>query len=618
MKPTLNRPVLSKATTPAQAETESSPITAEKVAPETKEMTMGSSVGEIETSEQIDSSLSEPAPLSPPPVRPAEPVPVSVSVSTEPAPISKNKPVLKTSKPTPKPVESKSKPDSPEKPTPKSQQPAPEGKEKDSEGRRPPRKEIGSPRPRPVSDLQPPPSRKPAAQAIDEDGESTEGAEEEPLATTDDLIKRPKRAVTLTRPNPPRTGKRGPAWEEEEEEVVDTAKTKAAKLKAKRRAKPSLDEDDDDELNALSLLNANNAMISVSLARPPKPKASPGQGVAATTARPKKPAPSRGSGSGGGGNTRRTEAKPKAERPEKVIVPGPMTVQELASALILPETEIIKRLFSQGIAVNITETLDYNTILLICQDLDVEVENEKLKSGAIKPDNMLNAEDLEHLQRRPPVVTIMGHVDHGKTTLLDAIRETKVAQGEAGGITQHIGAYHVDMEHEGKTQQVVFLDTPGHEAFTAMRARGARVTDVAILVVAADDGVQPQTIEAISHAKAAGVPMIIAINKIDKEGAQPDRVKQELTEFALVPEEWGGDTIMVPVSAIRGENLDTLLEMILLVAEVEDLYANPDRAAKGTIIEAHLDKSRGPVATLLVQNGTLRVGDIVVAGFRPG
>ena len=613
VKPTLNRPVLSKPTAPAQAETESSPITAEKVASETEDMAMGVSVGEIETSEQIDSSPLEAAPLSAPPIRPAEPVPVSISVNPEPAAISKNKPVLKTNKPTPKPVESKSKPDSPEKPTPKSQQTTPEGKEKDSEGRRPPRKEVGSPRPRSISDLQAPPSRKPAAQVIDEDGESTEGAEEEPLATTDDLVKRPKRAVTLTRPNPPRTGKRGPAWEEEEEEVVDTAKTKAAKLKAKRRAKPSLDEDDDDELNALSLLNANNAMISVSLARPPKPKASPGQSVAAITVRPKKPAPSRGSSSGGG-NTRRTEAKPKAERPEKVIVPGPMTVQELASALILPETEIIKRLFSQGIAVNITETLDYNTILLICQDLGVEVENEKLKSGAIKPDNMLNAEDLEHLQRRPPVVTIMGHVDHGKTTLLDAIRETKVAQGEAGGITQHIGAYHVDMEHEGKTQQVVFLDTPGHEAFTAMRARGARVTDVAILVVAADDGVQPQTIEAISHAKAAGVPMIIAINKIDKEGAQPDRVKQELTEFALVPEEWGGDTIMVPVSAIRGENLDTLLEMILLVAEVEDLYANPDRAAKGTIIEAHLDKSRGPVATLLVQNGTLRVGDIVVAG----
>lgn len=608
VKPTLNRPVLSKPTAPAPTQTESSPITAEKVVSETQEIAMESPVGAIEPSD-----LSEPAPLSPPPVRPAGPVPVSVSVSPESAPVSKNKPVLKTNKPTPKPVESRSKTEHPEKPTPKSQQATPEAKEKDSEGRRPPRKEIGSPRPRSISDLQPPTARKPVAPVMDEDGESTEGAEDETLVATDDLVKRPKRAVTLTRPNPPRTGKRGPAWEEEEEEVVDTAKTKAAKLKAKRRAKPSLDEDDDDELNALSQLNANNAMISVSLARPPKPKASPGQNVAATTARPKKQAPSRGSGSSGG-NTRRTEAKPKAERPEKVVVPGPMTVQELATALILPETEIIKRLFSQGIAVNITETLDYNTILLICQDLDVEVETEKITSGAIKPDNMLNAEDLEHLQRRPPVVTIMGHVDHGKTTLLDAIRETKVAQGEAGGITQHIGAYHVDMEHEGQTQQVVFLDTPGHEAFTAMRARGARVTDVAILVVAADDGVQPQTIEAISHAKAAGVPIIIAINKIDKEGAQPDRVKQELTEFALVPEEWGGDTIMVPVSAIKGENLDTLLEMILLVAEVEDLYANPDRPAKGTIIEAHLDKSRGPVATLLVQNGTLRVGDIVVAG----
>jgi len=612
VKPTLNRPVLSKPTAAAPAETQSSPTTAENVASATEEMSGLASVGEIETAEQ-DLSLAEPAPLSPPPVRPAGPVPVTVSVTQEePAAISKNKPVLKTNKPAPKPVESRAKTESPEKPTPKSQQTTSEGKERDSEARRPPRKEIGSPRPRSVSDLQLPAARKPA-QAIDEDGESTESAEEETASTTDDLVKRPKRAVTLNRPNPPRPGKRTGAWEEEEEEVVDPAKAKAAKLKAKRRAKPSLDEDDDDELNALSLLNANNAMISVSLARPPKPKASPGQNVTATTARPKKPAPSRGSSSSGG-NSRRTEAKPKAERPEKVIVPGPMTVQELALALILPETEIIKRLFSQGIAVNITETLDYNTILLICQDLGVEVENEKLKSGAIKPDNMLNAEDLEHLQRRPPVVTIMGHVDHGKTTLLDAIRETKVGQGEAGGITQHIGAYHVDMEHEGKTQQVVFLDTPGHEAFTAMRARGARVTDVAILVVAADDGVQPQTIEAISHAKAAGGPIIIAINKIDKEGAQPDRVKQELTEFALVPEEWGGDTIMVPVSAIRGENLDTLLEMILLVAEVEDLYANPDRAAKGTIIEAHLDKSRGPVATLLVQNGPLRVGDIVVAG----
>ncbi|BDI17274.1 hypothetical protein ANSO36C_30760 [Nostoc cf. commune SO-36] len=227
---------------------------------------------------------------------------------------------------------------------------------------------------------------------------------------------------------------------------------------------------------------------------------------------------------------------------------------------------------------------------------------------------MVGAEDQEYLHRRPPVVTIMGHVDHGKTTLLDSIRKTKVAAGEAGGITQHIGAYHVDLEHEGKPQQIVFLDTPGHEAFTAMRARGARVTDIAVLVVAADDGVRPQTIEAISHAQAAGVPIVVAINKIDKEGAQPERVKQELTQYGLTAEDWGGETIMVPVSAIRGENLDTLLEMILLVAEVAELSANPDRTAKGTVIEAHLDKAKGAVATLLIQNGTLHVGDILVAG----
>lgn len=255
---------------------------------------------------------------------------------------------------------------------------------------------------------------------------------------------------------------------------------------------------------------------------------------------------------------------------------------------------------------------------MVAEEYDVEVEAGEKQEAARKVTEMVGAEDLEYLIRRPPVVTIMGHVDHGKTTLLDSIRKTKVAQGEAGGITQHIGAYHVDVEHNGQEQQVVFLDTPGHEAFTAMRARGARVTDIAILVVAADDGVQPQTIEAISHAKAAGVPIVVAINKVDKEGAQPDRVKQELTEYALVPEEWGGDTIMVPVSALNGDNLDTLLEMILLVAEVEDLSANPDRSARGTVIEAHLDKAKGPVATLLIQNGTLHVGDILVAGSSLG
>jgi translation initiation factor IF-2 len=268
----------------------------------------------------------------------------------------------------------------------------------------------------------------------------------------------------------------------------------------------------------------------------------------------------------------------------------------------------------KGIAANINQILDIPTATMVAQEYDVSVETAEAEAEARKVTEMLDANDLENLQRRPPVVTIMGHVDHGKTTLLDAIRKTKVAQGEAGGITQHIGAYHVDVEHDGQVQQVVFLDTPGHEAFTAMRARGARVTDIAVLVVAADDGVRPQTVEAISHAKAAGVPIVVAINKVDKEEAQPDRVKQELTEYGLVAEEWGGDTIMVPVSAIKGENLDTLLEMLLLVAEVEDLYANPNRPAKGTVIEANLDKARGPVATLIVQNGTLHVGDVLVAG----
>jgi translation initiation factor IF-2 len=291
-----------------------------------------------------------------------------------------------------------------------------------------------------------------------------------------------------------------------------------------------------------------------------------------------------------------------------------MTVPELAEALAVRDTEIVKILFVKGMAVNITQGLDIPTITLVGEELGVLVETAEPKAEASQVTEMLDVEDLENLQPRPPVVTIMGHVDHGKTSLLDAIRHTKVAQGEAGGITQHIGAYSVDVELDGQPQQVVFLDTPGHEAFTAMRARGTRITDIVVLVVAADDGVQPQTVEAINHAQAAEVPIVVAINKIDKPEAQPDRVKQELSEYGLVPEEWGGDTIMVPVSALQQSNLDALLEMILLVAEVSDLQANPDRSAKGTVIEANLDKARGPVATLLVQNGTLHVGDILVAG----
>ncbi len=413
--------------------------------------------------------------------------------------------------------------------------------------------------------------------------------------------------VQLHRPTLPRSSKKGKSWQEEEEER-EFEKAKVT-TKGKRRTQPDLDEEDDEELE--SILDRNEdapVQVSLSLVRPAKPKAArqPQAKPPAAAPKAKKQSAPR--------DRRERRDEIKVEKPTQIVLTGSLTVQELAALLIVPETEIIRTLFMKGIAATVTQTLDIPTATMVAEELGVEVETGEKEAEARKVTEMLDADDLENLQRRPPVVTIMGHVDHGKTTLLDSIRKTKVAQGEAGGITQHIGAYHVDVEHNGQVQQVVFLDTPGHEAFTAMRARGARVTDIAILVVAADDGVRPQTIEAISHAKAAEVPIVVAINKIDKEEAQPDRVKQELTEYGLVPEEWGGDTIMVPVSALSGENLDTLLEMILLVAEVEDLYANPDRPARGTVIEAHLDKAKGPVATLLIQNGTLRVGDILVAG----
>lgn len=403
----------------------------------------------------------------------------------------------------------------------------------------------------------------------------------------------------LRRPIPPRPPKRTGRWKEEEEEEVE-AKTAKAGPKAKRR-NPLLDEEDI-EIDLEEVFDEDEegddedapTQVSLSLARPPKQKTRTQTKPVTSTPTPQR---SRRSSDSSRNNRRERRQDEVRQRPDHIVLRGGISVHALAEELVVPETELIRLLFIKGIAANINQILDIPTATMVAEEYEVLVEAAEAEAEARKVTEMLDAADLENLQRRPPVVTIMGHVDHGKTTLLDSIRKTKVAQGEAGGITQHIGAYHVDVEHDGKEQQVVFLDTPGHEAFTAMRARGARVTDIAILVVAADDGVRPQTIEAISHAKAAGVPIVVAINKIDKEEAQPDRVKQELTEFGLVAEEWGGDTIMVPVSAMKGENLDTLLEMILLVAEVEDLYANPDRPAKGTVIEAHLDKARGPVAT---------------------
>ncbi|GFE68157.1 translation initiation factor IF-2 [Chroococcus sp. FPU101] len=458
-------------------------------------------------------------------------------------------------------------------------------------------------------------------QATDLDDLAGEEPEEidVPLDDADDLLtdlsgkpkQKPKKMAA-----PIRQGKRQ-EWEDGEDDKEDKSKTgKASKTgKNKRRSQVLFDEDDDDLDADLAAAQAA-ASISLSIARPPKPNSgtpkAPAVATLSTANKPKKPSSKSESSNSRSKNDRQDNKEEK--RPESITLNSSLTVRGLSELMKVPETEIIKNLFFKGVPVNITQTLDQETIKMIAADFEISVETEQEKAAATKTTEMIDIADLDNLQIRPPVVTIMGHVDHGKTTLLDSIRKTKVAQGEAGGITQHIGAYHVDIEHEGQPQQIVFLDTPGHEAFTAMRARGARVTDIAVLVVAADDGVQPQTREAISHAKAAGVPIVVAINKVDKLDSNPDRIKQELSEQGLVPEEWGGDTIMVPVSALKGENLDTLLEMIVLVSEVGELSANPNRPAKGTVIEAHLDRTRGPVATLLVQNGTLRVGDLIVAG----
>ena len=322
------------------------------------------------------------------------------------------------------------------------------------------------------------------------------------------------------------------------------------------------------------------------------------------------------------GNKARNEEQEKMRRlqmevarkaPLTVKIPDEITVGELASRMKKTAGEVIKLLMKNGIMAAINQTIDFDTAEFIATEMGCKVEKEitiTIEERII--DDHVDTE--EELQPRAPVVVVMGHVDHGKTSTLDAIRKTNVTSGEAGGITQHIGAYTVELNG----QPITFLDTPGHAAFTSMRARGARCTDIAILVVAADDGIMPQTVESINHAKAAGVPIIVAVNKMDKPTANPDRVKQQLTEYELIPEEWGGDTIICPISAKTGMGLDNLLEMVLLTAEVQELRANPNRRAKGTVIEARLDKTRGPIATLLVQNGTLNQGDIIIAGTAVG
>ena len=299
--------------------------------------------------------------------------------------------------------------------------------------------------------------------------------------------------------------------------------------------------------------------------------------------------------------------------PLKVMIPDEIAVSELASRMKKTGVEVVRQLIKLGVMASLSDVIDYDTAALVAMELGCKVEREVVVT--IEERLIDDHEDTEaELISRAPVVVVMGHVDHGKTSLLDRIRQANVAAGEAGGITQHIGAYRVQINGS----PITFLDTPGHEAFTAMRARGAMVTDIAILIVAADDGIMPQTIESINHAKAAGIPVIVAINKMDVPGANPEKIKQQLTEYEMVPEEWGGDTIVCPISAKTGMGVDTLLEMVVLTAEMQELKANPNRAARGTVIEARLDKGRGPIMTVLVQNGTLHQGDVIIAGTAVG
>jgi len=400
----------------------------------------------------------------------------------------------------------------------------------------------------------------------------------------------------------------------------DSAKLEALRNKSpqKQRQKVHIIGENDDSLTTETSGFAGEqktSILSASLARPKKAKSENDKSQKPSNKVKKKKKESTRQRQKRRAMELRASREAKQVRPEMIIVPEDnLTVQELADKLRLESSEIIKSLFFKGITATVTQSLDLTTIETVAEEFGVPVLQDDVEEAATKTVEMIEKTDINSLITRPPVVTVMGHVDHGKTSLLDSIRKSRIASGEAGGITQHIGAYQVEVNHESKIRKLTFLDTPGHAAFTAMRARGTKVTDIAVLVVAADDGVRPQTLEAISHARAAKVPIVVAINKIDKEGASPERVKQELSEKDLIAEDWGGDTVMVPVSAIKGQNIDKLLEMILLVSEVEDLQANPQRLAKGTVIEAHLDKAKGPVATLLIQNGTLRSGDVLAAG----
>lgn len=398
--------------------------------------------------------------------------------------------------------------------------------------------------------------------------------------------------------------------EKNEDKESDTVKSK---LKVKKKLRSKVDfEEDYDPITLENRDEVNTDVSSLSLARPSNPKvANPAKTFGIRTQNSKSGANTKKKKNTGGNNKKGTDSNILL-KPEVVSISRPVSIQELSTLLVVPETDIIRSLFLKGIPVTMNQLIDLNTAVLVGEEFEIEISIDTEEEDPKKRE--IFELDKSKATRRPPIIAVMGHVDHGKTSLLDRIRKTQLAQKESGGITQQLGAYEVEINYKEEIRRLTFLDTPGHEAFSAMRSRGIQVTDIAILVVAADDGVRPQTIEALKYIQAAEVPLIVAINKIDKEDANVENIKQELSKYNLIPESWGGDTLMVPISAKQGTNVDNLLETILLLDDMQEFSADSTALAQGTILESYIDRTKGPIANLLVQNGTLRLGDILVAG----
>jgi translation initiation factor IF-2 len=409
-------------------------------------------------------------------------------------------------------------------------------------------------------------------------------------------------------PKPEKKIKKVEKDEDKESEIVKSK----FKPKKKLRTKVEFEEDYDVLNDGSSITNTSTDVSSLSLERPVNPNAANGSIKFVTTKQKIKTISTSKKKKGNISNNRKGVELKSIVKPETVSISRPLTIQELATLLVIPETDIIRSLFFKGISVTMNQFIDVHTAVVVGKEFEIDIcivsEEEENKKIHFSELNKCTAE------KRAPIIAVMGHVDHGKTSLLDRIRKTQMAKKESGGITQKLGAYEVEVDYKEEIRRLVFLDTPGHEAFSGMRSRGIQVTDIAILVVAADDGVRPQTIEAINYIQASNVPVIVAINKIDKEDANIENIKQELATYNLVSESWGGDTLMVPISSKQGTNIETLLEMILLMDDVEGFTADPNAMAQGTVLESYIDRTKGPIASLLIQNGTLNIGDILVAG----